>query len=476
LRSLRPLAASVALAAWLPCAASGVQRTEATTQEEVREPVVERRGDVFLLRYHGVEESAAVDAQAEQALSTIERTWPRVCQLLGAPATKPAAPLAVNLYRTIAGYAAADRRLTGGKFERNLAMTEHAGGTAHVALQPPCSDETLRAVGLPGATLSLLAWEAVHAARHHLCPNHAFHPMWVVDGLASFVAREAACAELDVDAASFPLFATHAAVARDLATARKLPPLKDLLGDRIDDLAMHDRYAARAVAFAFLAADSRGPKLEALLKQARQFGGGDGLTSELERLAAKSFGDLTKTFERHVAAAEPDWQETYRSLSPRGKEWLQIAFPDCNALAWRSESIKGGIAASGAVRILPADGRQLNFLFGRTGDDFFSLALVADVGWTLFDYHARENRWERFGSQSFPALRLGYTSTFKLDAAGTTLKLKLDQQEWSVTLPRPFPAESRWGLGAQASSQGQSTGSAGIWSALDIKSQPPRKP
>ncbi|MBM4013501.1 MAG: hypothetical protein FJ293_00850 [Planctomycetes bacterium] len=451
--------------------ALALQSPPATDPPSVAAPtLLERRGAVFRLRYHGVEETPAAVAQAEAALKLVERTWPIATRLLGADPKPPAAPLTVNLHRTIAGYEAAEQALTGGKFRRNLAMTAHADGSAHVALQPPCSDETLRAVGLPGLTLALLAWEATHVVRMHHCANHLGHPMWLVDGLASSVAREAMGAELTLPGFAIPQFAKHQQRSLDLATARKLPPLAEVLGDRIDELDLPERYAVRATAFAFLASDARATRLGALLKQARQLGDGDGLAAEIGRLALKSFGDQGKAFERHVAALQPEWDEDSRSLLPRGKEWVQVAFPGTNAVAWRREPIKGGIAASGAVRILPADGRQLNFLFGRSGGDFFSLALVADVGWTLFDHHAEDDRWERFASEHVPALRLGYQSTFALTATGSTLELRLDDQKWAVALPRPFPAESQWGLGAQAATQGErATGSAGIWSALDVK-------
>ncbi len=433
-------------------------------------PILEKRGTVFLLRYHGVEETPATVAQAEAALAVVERAWPLATRLLGGDPKAPATPLTVNLYRTIAGYEAADQELTQGKFRRNLAMADHTTRSAHVALQPPCSDETLRAVGLPPLTLALLAWEATHAVRFHHCANFASHPMWLVDGLASFVSRAASTAVLDCTADEFPFWSEDPTLARRLHETKRLPPLSAVLGDRVDDLAFGDRYAVRALAFSYLADGARGDKLNTLLKQVGQLGGGAAHAAELERLAKSAFGDQDKSFERHVAALLPAWEEVNRSLAPMGKEWVQIAFPGRNAVAWRREPIKGGIAASGAVRILPADGRQLNFLFGRTEDGFFSLALVADVGFTLFDFRSKEDRWERFGSEEFPALRLGYKSTFALEAAGTTLKLRLDDREWRVPLPRPFPAESRWGLGAQAATQGeQATGSAGIWSALEVK-------
>lgn len=430
------------------------------------------RGKAFELHYHGATESMATTAQMERALAVVERVWPLVTQHFGAPATPPAAPLAVHLYRTVAGYAAADQELNEGKFRRNLAMAHYGTKSAHVALQPPCTDETLRAIGLPPLTLLLLAWEATHVARYSLCSNFDSHPMWLVDGLASYVAREVTTAEFGRPAAALPFLAAGQITTRSLAQRQALPPLADLFADRIDDLAFSERYAVRATAFAFLADEARGKKLDALLKQTRQLGGGESLAGELARLAQKAFGDQAKPFERHVAALAPEWDEVFRSLGPHGKEgkeWVQIAFAEKNAVAWREEPIRGGLSARGAVRILPADGRQLNFLFGRTGDDFFSLALVADVGWTLFDFHAKDERWERFGSERFPALRLGYRSTFALDVASDALTLRLDDQEWKVPLPRPFPAESRYGLGAQASSQGQETGSAGIWSDLDVR-------
>ena len=45
-------------------------------------------------------------------------------------------------------------------------------------------------------------------------------------------------------------------------------------------------------------------------------------------------------FEKYVRALKPQWDEVYRSLETSGPTWTQIAFPDTNAIAWRTQAVK----------------------------------------------------------------------------------------------------------------------------------------
>ncbi|MSR48037.1 MAG: hypothetical protein EXS13_13425 [Planctomycetes bacterium] len=441
----------------------------AIAQNQAPPPLLERAGTNYVLRFHGAADEPAMEAMADAALAVVEPVWPMVAKSFGVPDARPAQPLIVYLYRTIEGYETAEQALTAGRFRRNLAMSHHATHSAHVALQPPCSDETLRAVGLPGQTLTLLAWEATHIARFELCPNFADHPNWLTDGLASAIAREVMKGEFGVAPEAIPFFASQMVRVRGLLDARKLPPLKSVLADRIDDLAFDERYATRAQAFAFLASEERAAKLVKLLAKVRSFGCGEGCRKQIEEATLTTFGDQDKAFTKHVTESAPQWEEVFRSLAPHGKEWVQIAFPDKNALVWQRKPIRAKLfVASGGLRILPADAHQLNFLFGRTPEGFYSIAFVADGSWTLFDFRVKNNEWIKLGGESVSALRRGYRSSFKIEVRGKQFTLRLDDQEWKVELPRPLPPEIQWGLGAQAAGEKAAAGSAGEWFELEV--------
>jgi hypothetical protein len=436
----------------------------ARAQEAPAVENVEKAGAHFVVRCHGGD-----DTLAGKALDAVEAVWPTATAILGGERA-PGTPLVVHLYRTIAGYEAAEQEVTSGKFRRNLAMTSDRTHESHVALQPPCRDEALRAIGLPGQTAALLAWEATHLVRTHLLPNFADHPMWFVDGFAAYVSAQVLeklhpCG----GTANAPFSATRQGLVQRLLQDRKLPKIADILGDRIDELDIHPRYAVRAVFFEFLAGDPKG-RLAKVVDLVRRTGGGAKYKAEVPAGAGKILGaNADQDFEKFVRGLQPKWFEYFRSLTAGGTEWQQLAFADTNAVAWSTEPVKGGaIAASGMLRILPGDCQQLNFLFARDADGFVSVAFTADQGFTVFDYqeHRAGDAWHEIGKANAPSLRLGYASKFQVQAKGRSLEIHLDEQHWEFTLLRPLPAEVAWGLGAQA-------GSAGIWNEVKASQQKP---
>jgi len=434
-----------------------------------QEPEVVRTGKYYAVHCHGGDELLA-----QKALDVVERVWPLVTATLGVAAKTPAQPLAVHVYRTIARYEQADQQLNRGKFRRNLAMSHWDSKSAHVALQPPLSDEALRALGLPGLTVQMLAWEATHVARFELCPNFRDHPMWLVDGLASWVAAKVTRDVAPDGGAGMPLVDQEQWLVQQQLAEHRLPPCASILGDAIDDLNMHDRYATRALLFAFLREGLYAQRSDRAIRAAVGTGGGTGYQQKVLAASKSALGDkLERDFARHVEALHPQWNELFRSLLPRGAEWQQVAFPDRNAIAWNLTPIQGGaFAARGRLRILPADARQLNFLFGRTEAGFYSVAFVADQGITLLRYDRKNDSWQRLGDGNAPALRLGYDIAFEVTGRGCKVTVTLDALHWDFDLPEALPQAVKWGVGAQAGAEGVATGSAGIWSDVAVTAPP----
>ncbi|MCK6460884.1 MAG: hypothetical protein L6Q95_13460, partial [Planctomycetes bacterium] len=192
----------------------------------------------------------------------------------------------------------------------------------------------------------------------------------------------------------------------------------------------------------------------------RRAGGGDGYAAAVRGEATAALAGTD--FPGFARGLRPEWEEVYRSLSTAGTEWPQLAFPDKNAIAWRREPVAGGaFSAKGGLRILPGTARQMNFLFARGEEGFYSLAFVADQGFVLFDYRSGTEEWVRLGAGNAPGLRLGVSTDFAVKGRGTKLDVTLDGKSWSFDLPRALPDRVAWGLGAQA-------GSAGLWQRLAV--------
>jgi hypothetical protein len=315
----------------------------------------------------------------------------------------------------------------------------------------------------------LLAWEATHVARYELCANYREHPEWFADGLAAWVAAQVAAESPPAPPGSRPYWADDMRRVQRLLADRKLPPVTSLLADTVADLDLRDRYSARFVFFSFLASEPFRERLGKVAGAIRSTGGGAGYAAAVRAEATVAFGGADEAFAAFVKGLRPEWEEVYRSLWTAGTEWPQIAFADRNAVAWRHEPVaSGAFAAKGSLRILPGDAQQLNILFSRTEDGFYSLAFVADQGIVLFDYRSKTEEWIRVGAGNAPGLRLGVSTDFAVEGRGAKLKVTLDGMSWELDLPRPLPDGIVWGLGAQGGPEGAETGSAGLWQRVTV--------
>ncbi len=428
---------------------------------------VQKVGTFFVVVVHGGNEDVAT-----KALLAVERAWPLVAAEFGVAPTPPKQPLAVHLYRTIAGYEAAEQALTGGAFRRDLAMTHAASKTAHLVLQPPLDEAALAVVGVPALGIEVLAQQAAQLARLELAPNAGQHPVWFSVGLSLQIGREVRESLLPCGGADLaPTASNDLGIAQRLLGQKKLPPLARLLADSLDDLGLDERNAVLAVFVRFLHSDAYRGKVAKIAEVLASTPAADGYGKAVQVGVAKVLGATAdRDFAAYVQKGRPKWQESYRSLSTAGKDWFQIAFPTRNAVAWNLEPVKGGkLFASGTLRILAGGKRQLNFLFARNeAQEFYFIAFVAGEGLQVWRYDAGLEDFRDLGKVAVPALRLDVAVPFAIEASGSELVVRVAAQTAKFALPVPLPKEVAWGLGAQAGPQDAATGSAGIWSEVVV--------
>ena len=407
------------------------------------------------------------ERMAKQALAVVEPVWPLVCASFGSKQAKPKKLLSVVLYRSLAGYVQADQRLTGGKFGPNQAMSHWDSLSAHVAMQPTVVDDCLQQHGLPMQTQAMLAWEACHIARFELCPNFRSHPGWFYDGLAATTAQQV-LSKLYPEMGAQPFFTQRWWRVRRLVSAGDMPTVSALLADQVQDLDMRDRYAAR-VAFYEFARAAHPDKMRKMAKAIRSTGGGTGYAGKMQKVADRLLGDLGDEFAAEVTKRRIAWDEQIRSLWVFGDELRQRAFAGNNAIAICSETVSGGsFHAKGSVFVHPAQSQQMNFLFAQSSAGFYSLAMTAGTGWTLFDHRSKGNDWRVVSRGNQPLLKAGVHVPFELKGSGRKLEIKLAGNSWQVDLPRELPDELRWGIGAQAAQSGARAGAFGIWRNLKV--------
>lgn len=439
---------------WLVSALLGLVLAPLVAAEEP--PTTVREGRWFRVVCHFRHDRAADDA-----LAAVEAVGPLAAKLYGLRSEPAGDPLEVHLYFTTADYEAADRELTGGRFQRNLAFAHHESRSAHVALQPPVGEEVLDRVGLPVLTQKLLAHEAAHILRYRAMPSFRSHPMWIVDGAATELAYRALLARKRIESVEqSPLGATEIGRAKRVRKEGRLPSVGDLLLDRTDELAFYERYACRWLLFRFLASGARAEGFATVLQRLRQMGGGADFAERLRTRVVAATADTQKLdtgFGAWLDRLEPAWHERFRSLQTGGGAWMQAAFPDTNAIAWRTTPVgKEAYALGGWVEVLPGANVQMNVLLDKTDAGFVSVALRADGWLTVFDYDAKTDRWNRLGSTRHEALRAKGRVPFLLRVGEGRLAVFLEGEEALAVDVSGRAMDGPWGLGAQA-------GTCGLW-------------
>lgn len=436
--------------------------TLAPTIRAEDDPTTVREGRWFRVVCHFDHERVA-----DEALAAVEAIGPIARGLYGLREPGEEERLAVHLYRTIADYEAVDQELTGGRFQRNLAFAHHASKSAHVAVQPPVSEEVLDELGLPYLTGNLLAHEAAHLLRYRAMPSFRSHPMWVVDGAAIRLALQGELARGRIPGIeSNPLSATEIGHGRRLLDGGSLPSVADLFHDRTDGLTFYERYACRWLFFEFLASGPYAEGFAKALKKLRQMGGGADFADRLEKRvvgATAPVEALEAAFHAWLGGLEPAWREVYRSLDLRDGAWVQTAFSTTNAIAWRTDPVGSNrYTLGGRVELLPSATLQMNVLLDKTKRGFVSIALRADGWLTLFEYDASRDHWNRRGSVEHAALKQKGPVAFLVRVESSRLSVFLEGQEAiSVDLP-DRTMDGPWGLGAQA-------GTCGVWYDIAVR-------
>lgn len=426
------------------------------------EPLV-REGDYLRLHCH-IQDPKAADL----ALQVAEATWEACAETYGRKTWPDGLERAhrfdVHLYAGAASYRVVDQELTGGNFARNLAFAHFNTRSAHVALQPPITTNTLQVLGLPRQTLRLLAHETAHLYRFAMFPNFRSHPDWLVDGVASRVELQVLedlkrLAPWQDD----PYVSNSIVNVLSLHEDGSLPPAAAILGDTIADLPFYLRYDTRWLFVEFLAAEH--PKLLAdLLEGAIRVGGGDDFAARLVEMVmedweASQWEDLDRGFEAYVGRWKPAWQEIYRALYPFGSGLAQASF-DRNAIAWRRQDSGEDYRIAGRMTVLEGQRKQLNVFLGRSHLGFHSVAFTADYGVSLFEYRSAGSRWIRLDSAKVPDLKVGQQMDFAVEVEGRIVSVTIGEGLVLQKEVGDLPLQGPWGLSAQA-------GSAGIWEIVE---------
>jgi hypothetical protein len=402
-------------------------------------------------------------AAAEAAFDTVVAARAAARRLLPSGALPRRVRPTIHLYRTPADYRRAEAAITGGKFADANAFSSHARQDAHVAIEPDQDDELLRAVGLTAQTRRMIAHEAAHLALYAACENHPDHPLWLAEGFATWVADEVLSGS-GVPLAEQPLASTRMALLLGLFEKDALPTVPEVLGGDLPGLTQNEKYSVWRQLFRCLATGRSRPRLRRFLGEVTRMRAGRDLAVRLRAKLEEVVGPLDRVdaaFRRSVHDLEPAWEQAYRMLEIREDGWIQLAFQDVNALAWRLRPVgRESFDLTGTLEILTPGSPQMNVLLARRERGFVSVAFRAGDGVTVFRFHAAADRWQRLGRSTAVVPEVGRRHAFRIRVRPDEIEIRLDGGE--PLRVRTGSVSGPWGLGVQA-------GGGGIWRGVQAR-------
>jgi hypothetical protein len=434
--------------------------------------LVQRTGQHFRVWCHFDDEKTA-----DAALETVEAVWPSSSSLFGLPDRPLEPPLDVHLYRRAADYLAVERQITGGRWAENLGFSDVGTRASHVPVQPDISDETLAAVGLTAQTRHTLAHEAVHLVSYRATAGSRTPPEWVSEGAAIWIERQTLVARgWSAGDEEDPFAATDMVAARELLAGGALPTATQILRGEAQRFGFRQRYAMQWLLFRRLITRNDGAKFRSALLEAMRTPPGADHTKRFNAVVTTPYGTeggdgLDLDFEQYVRSQRPAWVEPHRALSTAGGAWVQAAFADTKAIAWRTAPVGASrYEIRGEVEILPGLGErdQANVLFGRDDDDgYVSVAFAARDAVGIWRYLKREDRWERLGAGATNALQLRRRVPFRIMVDRGRITVRVDGAEVVSADVKDRPLSGAWGLGVHQ-------GAAAVWRRVRVEKPSPR--
>ena len=365
---------------------------------------------------------------ADQVQKVGEKTWQVASKLYACKL--PGKKMDAHLYRNLDAYVAADEKLTGGRFKMNQAFAHHDSLTAHVALQPPISDQLLKIVGLPKQSARLIAHETAHLVRFTRMPNSfRDHPDWLADGAATYIEQQVIAALGYIDEPmNDPFFATFVAYGKNLLNQKKLPTAEQILDDVELSVSFNERHSVRWILVDMLMSKHK-EKFIAFIRDLPRIGSGPGYTKRTKDLLLKILAVDTKTLDKdireHLASMQPGWYEELRSLETAGPTWHQVAFPNSTATCWRQSPLKDSFSVSLMATIQDAGGKQMNVRIGQR-TSFTQFSITAGYGLNVFEFS--NNAWKTLVAKQIEGLKTGdpFALSISHDDSKSRTVLKLD--------------------------------------------------
>lgn len=300
-------------------------------------------------------------------------------------------PASVVVHRDASSYQRAIRSIGAKGFEENLAVTDYDRRESHVAVQPACRSELMQRIGLPLLTRRQLAHEAAHLWCDERWPrDYRAAPRWLREGLATW-ASEVAMRKLGlIDKAEADPFLSTRIVLAQRGAARLVEFQSP--SRTYDPFAGFDRQTMYALDWAYCrwrledSGDSN---------PGESFYATHGMS--IEQLVAwftRDSAGAMKSFAADLRSMKPEWEESGRSLEAHDAEWIQVAFSDRRATAWR----RGGPSYAayrikGSLQWVGTSESESRVLFARDAFGYLAATFGNRNGVEISRFDERTGSW-----------------------------------------------------------------------------------
>ena len=408
--------------------------------------------------------------QQEEIRAIVEQVEKTCSQAFGIDVESIVDNASLELHMQYKDYERLDRELNNGAFRRNWSFANFGVMQGHIALQPPLEYSVLREVGLPLQTKIMVADVAVYLCTYRAFNNSASHPAWLRQGLSGFLGSEA-LRELGImgELEKEPWTSEEIQTIRRLFEDKPSYDVMSILNGEEEDISEGRLGSVRGAFIGWLMDIGA---FEEMISEARRLGGGSAYEDKIKQATLDAITNAGVDspgieFRSWIDAFEPEWNETYRSLTTRGDVWLHTAWDSNNAYCWNRQTLGNkDWEMTGSVKIYKRDKAQLNILLGRTDEGFISVALGPSFGVAVFDRRYalgdQKSRWIRLKNQELKSLEMGEWVDFKISKRRSRMIIKINRERPVMIDVAGINLDGNWGLGCQNKS-------AGEWRDVQVK-------
>jgi len=394
-----------------------------------------------------------------RVVAVAEGAWTRAAAVFGGlPRYRP---VTIHLVDQ-AGYAAADRRLNGGRRLANGAFSEARSRSAWIAVSPAPLAAHADRLGLPPHTLRGIAHEVFHLVSYQAVRYGTHLPDWLAEGGAAWVEGQTVQSMgILAPAREDPWASTLLWLAGDRIPSAPRLWLADMLTEGPEVVgADSGDYGLRLALFSFLQAEQPA-LLERIIRAARSaprasFVGGTIAGAVHGALDERELSRLQRSFQRQVRSwrAHAGWLEGRRHLGTAGSIWPQGGFGEASAVALRwDQPFSGPYRVRGVVEPLSGEGSSFTVMVDWTLRRAVHATLRGDGLVTVREHLGADLEKEparilaRGGSPTIP---LDGPTPFEVRVLEHEIILLLDGREAARAARRSAPPDARWGLAVSA--------------------------